>query len=169
MDALKEWAVCLCIATLVGAIVHMLSPSGSMEKILRIVISIFFICAVVSPFLEGKGIKIKLEDSLSGKEDSSLSDIKGNINKQITSQSKKQIENLIRQQMKKQGINEGQIFINMDIDDKGSILIKKIEVVIPDNAASKKSALTDSIKKELGIDVTVLSESEAKNENAGNN
>jgi hypothetical protein len=53
-EAIQGWAVCLVLAALAGTIVHMLSPSGNMEKILKTVVGVFFLAAVITPFANGE-------------------------------------------------------------------------------------------------------------------
>ena len=52
LDFLKEWAVTLCVCSVGSGILCFLIPKGNMEKVLRIVVSIFLLAVVISPFFE---------------------------------------------------------------------------------------------------------------------
>ena len=53
MSEIKQWAVNICITLAATAVFSMLVPNGSMEKVLKFTISLFFVCCLLTPFLVG--------------------------------------------------------------------------------------------------------------------
>ena len=68
MSEIKQWAVNICITLAATAVFSMLVPNGSMEKVLKFTISLFFVCCLLTPFLVGlpQGIRLGSSDNLSG-------------------------------------------------------------------------------------------------------
>ena len=54
MQAVKEWAVGMCAAAIAGAVVKVLTPSGSFEKSVKTVVAVFLLCAMILPFCGSK-------------------------------------------------------------------------------------------------------------------
>ena len=49
MDFLKDWAFSVCCAVLICGIFDILLPEGSFRKTFKVILSLFFICIVISP------------------------------------------------------------------------------------------------------------------------
>ena len=60
IEMLKAWAVTLCAGAVVAALAKMLIPSGKMEKMFQMVLGVFFICCLISPFLSMRGLSLSL-------------------------------------------------------------------------------------------------------------
>ena len=53
MTEIRQWAYAVTISAIVGAIILSVSPGGSTEKLVRAAVSLFLMCAILSPFLKG--------------------------------------------------------------------------------------------------------------------
>ena len=51
MNEMKQWAFGITISAIVGAVILFLSPEGATEKLVRAAVSLFLMCAILSPFL----------------------------------------------------------------------------------------------------------------------
>ena len=55
METLQSWALCITFSAVGALLVHALVPKGATEKAIRVMISLFLLSAILSPFLSGKG------------------------------------------------------------------------------------------------------------------
>ena len=53
MTEIRQWAYAVTISAIVGAIILSVTPGGSTEKLVRAAVSLFLMCAILSPFLKG--------------------------------------------------------------------------------------------------------------------
>ncbi len=61
MDALKQWMVCIIFCALICAVINVLSPKGGTERVMKVVVSTFLVCAFLSPFISGSSVDIDFE------------------------------------------------------------------------------------------------------------
>ncbi len=61
IEVIKNYILSICIVGLVSSIIISLSPNGNTEKVIRLVVSIFFLLAVIAPILTGKFSFSKIE------------------------------------------------------------------------------------------------------------
>ena len=66
METLQSWALCITFSAVGALLVHALVPKGATEKAIRVMISLFLLSAILSPFLSGKGITLTLPDQGTG-------------------------------------------------------------------------------------------------------
>lgn len=57
METLQSWALCITFSAVGALLVHALVPKGATEKAIRVMISLFLLSAILSPFLSGKGLR----------------------------------------------------------------------------------------------------------------
>lgn len=166
MVVLRQWAICITASSLVGAVVYALAPKGNIQKAMKVVISIFFICAILSPFLAGK--KISFKDDIEKvsiskyKENSVNKKINSNINNEMLKASKNLIEQQTKSILYSQQIYNGQIHANMDIDKKGSIFIKTIEINLTSKDMLKKNKIIKLISSSFKLENRLIKVTELK-------
>ena len=51
MNEIKQWTLGITVSAIVGAIILFISPDGSTEKLVRTAVSLFLMCAILSPFI----------------------------------------------------------------------------------------------------------------------
>ena len=159
MDILRQWAICITISSLVGAVVYALSPKGNIQRAMQVIISVFFLCAILSPFLNGQKIKFDFNDKevmANKSENANNVELNKNVNEQMLDISKNMIEEQAKSILYSHQIYNGQIYPSMDIDDKGSIFIKAMTIKLPNNDMCKKNDIVDSICKQLGVESKII-------------
>lgn len=161
MEAIKSWAIGICMAAIVAGLFTMLFPSGSMEKMIRIVISAFFICCLIAPFLSQKEFKIELEamssDSMSANEDA----LQEKLNEQTINSAGAQVEVLIKSELEKNNYKFDKISAEMDIDDSNRIFIKEVVLELPSDEYKNRKAIHDLLYTQLGVDAEIRMDGES--------
>lgn len=56
MESLKQWIICIVFCSLIGAVVNILSPGRGTERVMKVVVATFMICAFLSPFISGNSM-----------------------------------------------------------------------------------------------------------------
>lgn len=164
MVVLRQWAICITATSIVGAVIYALAPKGKTEKAMKVIISVFFLCALLSPFLTGEKFNFKDEIKLASTTDyKETKELKSNINNQMIDVSKHTIEQQIKNILYANKITCGQICANMDINEDKSIFIKTIEVFLPSNEYfNNKSKVIKLLKDNLKINENQIIVTESK-------
>ena len=147
MQAVKEWAVGMCAAAIAGAVVKVLTPSGSLEKSVKTVVAVFLLCAMILPFC---GSKTASQRYISTDFDEAELTEQA-LNNEISRQTAQYLKNSIEKILDKNGISYGDVVIDMELKDE-TVSVGKITVIYPDTDARTVQTI---IKKELGAEVSV--------------
>ena len=57
MGAVREWSAAICLVALAAALLQGLVPNGSMERMVKLVLGAFVLCAMAMP-LKNLGVQI---------------------------------------------------------------------------------------------------------------
>lgn len=148
MENIHAWAVGMCAAAIIGSVSALLTPSGSMEKSMKTVISIFLICAVVLPFFKNKvAVNNDISTYFAESEEDAFS-----ITNEVGDQTESYLKTLIYEILQKNGITCEDIVIQIETNEE-SVNVKSITVYRPNKDAETVCGI---LKKEAGIEVNVV-------------
>lgn len=168
MEEVKAWAISICMASLAGTVAHFLSPSGNIQRIFKVVISVFFITVIVYPVVGLSGDDIG--DVIDGYTyyDSYIDNTE-QIADIVLKQSVAQIKSGVNDILQRLGVENSEIKVNTDISEDESIVISKIEVVIAEEYRTKTTEVYDELRKNIDceIDVYIGGNENGKNEVSG--
>lgn len=147
------WAAVLCICAAICAIADTISPGGRTDKVLKVVLSGFLMCAIISPI---KNMSFDFEvvlPSIDAQE--AESENQSLLDRQTLELAKHKITVLTRQELDKLSVMPKKIEVFMDNDDVTSISIITIEVTITEEYAPYAQEIKSAVENQLGLDVTV--------------
>lgn len=160
MDAVREWGINICLALIAGGIVHMMAPSSSMSKTLKVTISAFLILSIFSPLalISGKGFSPLTDSGIEISEDSfdtEYENISEKINEQMLKSSEDTLVRLIKTRLEEFDIFDSTIEVEMSFDDAGQMNAESIIIEVEDEYIDNKYAITERLKQQLGLDCIV--------------
>ncbi len=47
-----KWVLCICVAMICGTIFHMLTPSGNIQKIMKLILNVFLVSSLAMPLIK---------------------------------------------------------------------------------------------------------------------
>lgn len=155
-EQITAWAAGLCLCALVCAILEIMIPDSSTEKVVRFVLGLFMICAVAAPLC---GLSLNFEEwavAAPYEENSTLVS-------EIQNQSLCLIDDALTEQVNAVAARFDTIpldtKIHTDIDDNQCISIVSVTIVLQNDAAEKALQIQNAVKSELGLDCdTVVAE-----------
>ncbi len=158
MDDIKNWAFSICSASICGAIMNIILPEGSTQKIFKSVFCVFFLCCVVSPLF---GMDIFSEKDILNSFDFEYKEEEGTENKFYESSIKAmedEIRNRTEQVLKDNGIDFTNISLKINILEDGGIEISEFSVFVYSDIAEE---IKEKIGNETGLipEVKILGES----------
>lgn len=138
----------MCSAAVIGAVVTALIPSGSLEKSVKTVVSVFLLCCMILPFFKEN---LASQRYLSTNFDEAI-ETETALSSEISKETEKYLKLSIKEILQKKGISCDDVIIEMEVKDES---VKVSSVVIKTTANSEK--VKSIIKQELGVEATVES------------
>ena len=150
MSEIKQWAVNICITLAATAVFSMLVPNGSMEKVLKFTISLFFVCCLLTPFLVG------LPQIAQTTYQADYTDLTGKINEQLIKQSEMSICRAVKTILVEEKISYEKISADVNILSDNSIFISKIYIELPVKETKNLQKVRQLVKEECQIETQVV-------------
>ncbi len=143
METIQSWAVTVVICILVAAVIQLFFPNMEKDKSIRVLVSAFMLSALLSPFLSGAGVDLKLPETDAANAQEQLEEISGQINRSLETQAKRRLEEAAGEVLAQSGITDAEITVETDILEAGHIQIEEIVLI------SSRSADWEGIEEEL--------------------
>jgi len=156
MEQLRTWVLSVAMAALAGGLVWLLAPKGSVQKALRALISVFLLCAFLSPFFRRGGISLDwiLPEISNTPITPALEDT---VSRQLKTAVEEEIASRIQSVLDERGVagqtSGGQISLDTSILPDGSIEIVTARVLVPPGTDMR--ALAAAIQAQAGLDVEI--------------
>ena len=154
IESLRNWALTVALAALAGGIVRLLTPKGSVQKAVRVVVAVFLLCAFLSPLLSRGGTSFDwiLPEMA---EPPTIAGFDEEVSRQIQAAVESEIRGRVERVLAERSV-EGQIYLRTDILSDGSIEIVTAEVVVP--PGTNTTGLAAQLKSETELDVKITKE-----------
>lgn len=155
MEGIREWAAAICGTAVLCAAVSMLSPDSRQGKGLKMVLSVFFICVLLSPLSSLKGCRDELEDFVSppSSADSSLLTL---IEEQTAEAMERSVRELVAWQLADMDVQIEEIAVEMDISGDGCISIGQVVVVAGDADGGRLDEIERRLYERLGLNAKAV-------------
>ncbi|MFA9380840.1 MAG: hypothetical protein ACERKO_07245 [Acetanaerobacterium sp.] len=152
MTDIKVWAVSLCVAAIAGAIMHMLVPNTSLQKMMRLVIAAFFLSCLISPVLMRLP---ELEVTVSGDASDSLEQVQSGLLAAVDGQLDSHMKNQVEALLDEMGIDAENISFEYNTADKNRISISQIDVLLVPEYAVREAEIREYISGQTGFQTVV--------------
>lgn len=146
MDTVRQWALTVCVCAVVGAIVCMLSPKGTMGKSVKVSVSLFMLIALLSPFTKGIDFSDFVVEPLP---ENNSSDISETITEEMTIA----LETKITEILARYGIKAESIDIDISIDSENNMTVERLKIFVSDTDSEALENARRAVKDEIGADV----------------
>ncbi|WP_343252421.1 stage III sporulation protein AF [Ligaoa zhengdingensis] len=168
MEAIRDWALAVCVAAVAGSIAHLASPAGATQKIFRITVSVFFLCCMLSPILSGAlSGDFQFDVELTPQTSSNTDEMQSTMEQQITDSFTASLRRLVEDELEEQGVRAEEISININTGEDGGISIREIVLLLKAEDQNKQAGLISGIKEKLGIEPVIEYRQEVKTQDGG--
>ena len=155
MNTIKQWTVVVTLCAIACTILETLAPSKNFEKIIRLVLGVFMLCAIFFPLKSTiKNITFNSDKTTSFFE--SKEKFKNQVTEQTQIKAKENVEKMIIKTLKEKNIDVKKINIFMDMKEDNCISISKAEIYLNENDKKKKEEVLKLIEKAFGIKTVVV-------------
>lgn len=163
MEFLKQWAVSVCSCGIVATLFSALAPKGKMEKLLKIVISVFILTSLVTPFLSLTKSDFELiTDHKTGS--ITIEELQEKTNELTAKAMDKQLEDNIAQTLEASGYGGCAVTVHSLLREDGSYAIESINVQIPEKNSAHSSEIRSLLKEKFSYDMNIEVKGDSSNE-----
>ena len=150
MNEIRQWALSLCAAVLLGQLLCMLLPRLKQHDPFKTTLNLFIVCALISPM--GGGFDLEL-DSGRGTFSSGVAEnrLEEETDRQFYDLVSRKISDSIEIKLAGIRVNVKKINVIMDTKDKNSISISKIEIVLESGTEGREAEVTAEVEKVTGV------------------
>lgn len=152
MQPLQTWAVGVCAAAVVCALLYRLFPDTSLGKQGRLLLPILFLSALLSPLLSGSSLSFSVDD-IGEIADGTV--LQAQVRRQTVQQVHTTLLQMVNQALASYGYQAEKVVTDMDISEDGSIHMGQIVVYVDDHAAERSALIEQVAQQRLGMRVSV--------------
>ncbi len=150
MDFLKQWMISLVFCAIIGAVVNILTPNGGTERVMKVVVATFLICAFLSPFITEHGIDIDAElpefsENKSNLSDSIISSMLAHAERETVLETESLLEDL--------DVEYISVEASADINSENQIYIKDITVTAYEKFSYRERQIESNLKTMFSAEV----------------
>lgn len=156
IDFLSSWGQGIIVAVIIGTIIEMILPEGSSKKYIKVVIGIYILFTIISPFIQKfSGSKLSAENILNTeKYEKMMAKGSNTISKKLEDNNSRTIkdiytENLktdIKAKLKEKGYEAESIYLR--VSDDGNYTIEKLQIKLL-ATENKNNGNTENKKVEI--------------------
>lgn len=150
MNEIKQWTLGITVSAIVGAIILFISPEGSTEKLVRAAVSLFLMCAILSPFITNAD-PMGIFNSIELTETQSAAQAGNEAAEYLQNELKGKILDIL----KECGINNADISISINIENGNEMKIEKVEIFAEKNDENQFEIAEKNLKNQLGIETKI--------------
>lgn len=149
MDAIRSWAMSVCLAALAAGIAGMLAPKGNLEKIYRFAITLFFLCSVLVPLISLRHVSLPTFAVSSA--DPQAAELSQTVADQTLQQVRENVADVARSVCQKQGVTPISVDVVVQKDANGAYDPQSVSISIHATDAGRQSAVVSAVQSTLGI------------------
>lgn len=154
MDAIKSWAVTVCLAALAAGVAGIVAPSGKLEKTYKFAVSLFFLCCMVTPLF---GLRSVALPEISQSAAAGISDADGFQN-DVAEQTKTLAEQNLTAAVQSccQTAGATPLSVSVRLKSSGSALsLSCVTVTLRASQMNRQDAVSSAIRAQMGVTPTI--------------
>lgn len=157
MQFFRQWAVSVCASGIIGTIFSMIAPKGSMDKILKLMISVFLFTSIVAPFLSGEKLDFDLSADGAAQSQDISEDVMWEEANQLTLRTtQKSIENGIGDFLKRHSCAEYKVKVQLHVDENQYVQLDGAELYLTAADSSRGDELKQLTEADFQLPVTIF-------------
>lgn len=158
IEGVRSWALTVCSACVLGALLTMLFPADSSKKLLNMIISMMILCVIFKPLSSLGKFAMDLDKhkfSASQYENSQLKKLEDEVESNAKRIYSSYIEENLRRVLDGSRISYESIVVNMDNSDDGCISIGQVEVIVKNEDEAQSEQIKQLLMPYIGAEPVV--------------
>jgi len=154
MDALKQWAFSICCAMVACGMAQLLLPKSGMERIFKLCVSVFFLCALLSPILlASPELRISVEEYSQEDIQRRAARLEELVESQAERAAGESLEKIVADKLLEKGIKYSSITIHINTNGQHAKEAPVVEIVLDREHEAEHDTIRRELTGELGLEV----------------
>ena len=153
MEGVQKWAVAVCAAAVVCALLRHLFPDTRLGQQGQMLLPCLFLCVLLSP-ISGLSDGVKLP-TFTTENEADSAQITARMRQQVVAQVNATLLEMVNQSLEGYGWSAKKVVADMDIDADGSIHMGQITLYVDETVARRATAVKQIAEQRLGTTVEV--------------
>ena len=152
MQTIRIWAAAVCAAAIAASVAQLAAPEGTIQKALRCVIGLFFVCCVVSPFAKGLAawpdsaeISVDLSPQLSSEQ------LTQEIDRQTAQAFAENVRSIVAYLLEEQEIFPKEIQVMVHVGEDSNIYISSLSIRLGEEFGDATETVSRIVQDGTGI------------------
>ncbi len=152
MQPIQTWAIGVCTAAVLYAVLYRLFPDTTLGKQGRLILPTVFLCVILSPLLSRDTLSFSAAE-IADVPDGSV--LEAQVRRQTVQQVNATLLQMVNQALTSYGYQAEKVVTDMDIGEDGSISMGQIIIYVDERAAQRSALVEQVASQRLGMRVTV--------------
>lgn len=153
MDGIRQWAVAVCAAAVVCALLRSLFPDNRLGQQGRMLLPCLFLCVLITPIFRLSS-PVKLP-SFTEESAGNVEGMTARMRQQVVTQVNDTLLQMVNQSLAGYGWAAKKVVADMDIAEDGSISMGQITLYVDEDVARRAAAVRQVASRRLGTEVEV--------------
>ncbi len=153
MEAVRSWAIGLCVAAVGCAVLQLLAPKGGLGKLYHLLTAAFFLCCLVFPILAFQNLPELSIDTLP--EEIQQSMLEERIRQQLVEQIDEALQTTTAQVLESYGFQAEKVVANTTTSEEGGIYMDSVTVYLDKENVRHALTIRLLLEQRLGVTVTI--------------
>lgn len=151
MNAIRIWAAAVCAAAIAASVAQLAMPDGKVQKAMRCVIGLFFVCCVIMPFAHG----LPLSLGEFAWEEAAFTEVTDDLSQELTKQTAEKfaenVHQIVQDTLTAQQIPTKKIEVDVHVGEDSGIYISSLKIQIEEGEKENIERISQIVQKETGI------------------
>lgn len=147
MYLLKQWAMSICVFSVIISVIKMLSPTSAFNKTISLTVRLYLVGCLLWPFFTG--LSVPEMQSLPTKITTAQND--SDVIDMALALAGENLQNRIQHTLEKEGLGPSKVSVQLHIDENRSISFCEV-VIVTDK---QEQTVKQIVKKHYGLETTV--------------
>lgn len=156
MQAIRIWAVAVCATAIAASVAQLAAPEGKVQKALRCVIGLFFVCCIMAPF--AKGLSFPSGDYAIGTDitEQTTKDLSQEVLHQTADGFSRNVKQIVEKALSARQIFPEEISVSVHVGENDDIYISSIVIQLEKEMRSHSQEILQIVSEQTGITPEIL-------------
>lgn len=155
MQSVREWATALCCTCIIGAMLSMVSPSGSSKRLMGMILTLMTLCVLFRPVSAVKDFALNLKNYTFDEAEYRNTELEDEVERSAKDVYSSYMEENLRRVLDGEGISYKSVLVTMDNSADGCISIGQVEVIVKNEDDQNVDRIKELLRGYIGFEPAV--------------
>ncbi len=156
LNAIRIWAAAVCAAAVAASVAQLAAPEGKIQKALRCVIGLFFVCCVMAPFAQGLSLSVGNFETGIDVQEQTAESLSQEVLRQTADGFGSNVRQIIEEALSAKQIFPEEISVSVHVGENDDIYINSIAIWLEKDTLSNTEEILRIVSEKTGVIPEIL-------------